>query len=119
MSPLKRFFDILLDNLRQTCQNLDIFCFLSKFFCPKISLLFLKTIFVLECWIRRIFLIKIIFNSVHIQTNLISKIVFNFGWLCCKLSYKISKNPLVGLITMQKAIEIHLPHYKIPQPSPH
>ena len=29
------------------------------------------------------------------------------------------KNPLRWLIGMQKSIEIHLPHYEIPQPSPH
>ena len=36
-----------------------------------------------------------------------------------KFSFKTSKNPLKGLIGMQKAIEFHLPHYEIPQPSPH
>ena len=29
------------------------------------------------------------------------------------------KNPLRGLIGTQKPIEFHLPHYKIPQSSPH
>ena len=29
------------------------------------------------------------------------------------------KNPLRGLIRMQKSIEIHLPYYEIPQLSPH
>ena len=31
----------------------------------------------------------------------------------------IKKNPFRGLIGMQKTIEVHLPHYEIPQPSPH
>ena len=43
----------------------------------------------------------------------------NFLWLCPKLSYNISKNPLKGVIRMRKTIEILLPHYKIPQQSPH
>ena len=60
--------------------------------------------------IRRTYFIKIIFNSVHIQTNLFSKTVPNFWWLCLKLSYKILKNTLKGLIRMQKTFEIHLPH---------
>ena len=105
--------------MRQTCQNLNIFCFQSNFFCPKINLIFLKTNFILEYWIRRTFFIKIIFNFVHIQTNLFCKIVPNIWWLCLKLSFKVSKNPSKGLIRMQKTIEIHLPHYKIPQQSPH
>ena len=32
-----------------------------------------------------------------------------------KLSYRIQKNPLRGLIGMQKTIEIYLPHYEFPQ----
>ena len=43
----------------------------------------------------------------------------NFWLLCLKFSYRISKNPSRGLIGMQKTIEIHLPHYEIPQPSLH
>ena len=42
-----------------------------------------------------------------------------FWQVCFKLSYKISRNPLRGLIRMQKSIKVHLPHYEIPQPSPH
>ena len=29
------------------------------------------------------------------------------------------KSPLWGLMGMQKTLEIHLPQYEIPQPSPH
>ena len=36
-----------------------------------------------------------------------------------KRFYKVSKNPLRMFIWMQKSIELHLPHYEIPQLSSH
>ena len=51
--------------------------------------------------------------------NLFSKTVPYFWWLCLRLSYNVSKNPLRGFIGVQKRIEFYLPHYKIPQLSSH
>ena len=74
--PPQRIFCSLQDNLRWTCQKFDIFSFQSKStFSPKINIIFLKTIFVLENQIRRTCFIKIIFNYVHSQKNLFSKTV--------------------------------------------
>ena len=42
-----------------------------------------------------------------------------FCQLRLKLSYKIQTNPFRMLIKVQKCIEFHLPHYKIPQPCSH
>ena len=49
-----------------------------------------------------------------------NRILYHFRllerWL--KPFNKISKNPLSMFIGMYKAIEFHMPHYKIPQPTP-
>ena len=42
-----------------------------------------------------------------------------FWQIHLKFFYKIYKDPLKGLIRMQKIIETRLPHYEMPQPSPH
>ena len=66
---------------------------------------------------------KIVFRKIKlifVLKNLFWKLkMSNFWQVRLKLSYKISKNTLRWLIGMQKTIEIHLPHYEIPQPSPH
>ena len=60
--------------MRQTYQKFDFFSFQSKSFSPKINLIFLKTIVVLENKIRSTYFVEIIFNFVHIQTNLFRKL---------------------------------------------
>ena len=113
--PPQMIFWYLVRQLEADLSKIWHFQFHSNSFSPKINLIFLKIIFVLEYQIRRTSLVRIIFNFVHIQTNLSNKTVPNFWWL--KLSYKVSKKPLSGFIEVQKHIEFHLPHHKIPQPS--
>ena len=48
MNLLKGFFDILQDNLVQGHQKLGIFSFQSQFLWPKLNLIFMKTIFLVE-----------------------------------------------------------------------
>ena len=63
---------------------------------------------------------KIIFRKIKLifgLGNLLWKLKKSTFWqVCLKLSYKIWKNPLRGLIGMQKTMETHLPHYEISQP---
>ena len=91
-----------------------LFSFQSQFLGPKISLIFLKTIFVSEYYIRRTCFIKIIFNFVHIQKNLFSKTLPYFWCLRVKLSYNKWNNPFRGFTGVQKLDAWCMLHYEIP-----
>ena len=65
---------------------------------------------------------KIVFRKIKLifeQVNLLWKLKKSNFWQPQIVLQDIKKNPLKGLIGMQNTIEIYLPHYDIPQLSPH
>ena len=96
----QRIFWYLVRQLDWGQSKIGYFQFLKTIFRPKINLITLKMIFVLEYQTRRTTFSNNIFSFIHTHQILFSKNVPYFCQLSTKLSCKISENPLRMFIWM-------------------
>ena len=98
----QRFFLHLVRQLDLGQSKIGYFQFLKSIFRPKINLITLKMILVLEYQTRRTTFSNNIFSFIHTHQILFSKNVPYFCRLSTKLSCHVSENPLRMFIWMWK-----------------